>query len=130
MITVWSAINLPQKGQYSFRLIKALPFGNWSWFKDSENRVGISLEIKNKAFESSFRPTKYFTVSVLSVDGIGNALTVVCQDKEFYEIFEVLCKDLVSSSINSKTLSEAVSLLKSRLVSWSELFRGMRGITR
>jgi len=130
MTTVWSGINRPQIGHYSFRLIKAMPFGNWSWFKDSENKVGISLEIQSATLEGTFKPSKYFDISVLSVGGMGNVLTVVCQDKEFYEIFEVLCKDLVNSSMEAKTLSETVSLLKSRLILWTELLRGMKGVTR
>jgi len=130
MKTVWDAINLPQSGQYSFRLIKDMPFGNWSWFKDTDNRVGISLEFQVATLEGSFKSSKYFDISVLEIKDIGNVLLVVCQDKEFYEIFEVFCKDLVAASINAVDLSEAVSLLRSRLILWTELLRGLKGITR
>lgn len=130
MTSVWTNIAKPSDGLYSFRLIKNMPFGNWSWFKDSENRVGISLEIQKTSLKTDFKPNKYFAVSILKLDGIGNVLTVVCQDLEFYEIFEVLCKDLVESSGQAPTLQEAVLLLKSRLILWTELFKGLKGVTR
>lgn len=130
MTSVWSAITRPNEGQYSFRLIKKMPFGNWSWFKDSENKVGISLEIQKSTLKIEFKPSKYFAVSILPVEGIGNVLTVVCQDLEFYEIFEVLCKDLVESSQIATTLQEAVALLKTRLILWTALFKGLKGVTR
>jgi hypothetical protein len=130
MNTIWDGINLPQPDQYSFRLIKDMPFGNWSWFKDSMNKVGISLEVQSADLDSSFKSSKYFDVSVLAIKDIGKVLIVVCQDKEFYEIFEVLCKDLVAASVNANDLSEAVSLLKSRLILWTELLRGLKGVTR
>jgi len=130
MTSVWTTIAKPSVGRYSFRLIKNLSYGNWSWFKDSENRVGISLEIHKSVLQTDFKPNKYFVISVLTLDGIGNVLTVVCQDQEFYEIFEVLCKDLVESSGQAPTLNEAVSLLKSRLILWTELFKGLKGVTR
>lgn len=130
MTSVWINIAKPQEGQYSFRLIKNMPFGNWSWFKDSGNRVGVSLEIQKSVLKTDFKPSKYFAVSIVPVEGIGNVLTVVCQDVEFYEIFEVLCKDLVESSRDANSLQEAVVLLKSRLILWTELFKGLKGVTR
>ena len=130
MKSVWTTIAKPNEGQYSFRLIKNMPYGNWSWFKDSENKVGISLEIKKSSPKTDFKPSKYFAVSILEVNGIGNVLTVVCQDLEFHEIFEVLCKDLVEASGDAPTLEEAVVLLKSRVILWSELFKGLKGVTR
>jgi hypothetical protein len=130
MKTVWDGINSPQSGEYSFRLIKDMSFGNWSWFKDSASRVGISLEIQSGTLDSNFKSSKYFDVSLKEIKNIGNVLIVVCQDKEFYEIFEVFCKDLVTTSINAVDLGEAVSLLKSRLILWTELLRGLKGLTR
>jgi hypothetical protein len=41
-----------------------------------------------------------------------------------------LCKDLVESSGQAPTLQEAVVLLKSRLILWTELFKGLKGVTR
>ena len=130
MKLIWDGINLPKSGEYAFRLIKDMPFGNWSWFKDSSGRVGISLEIHSAALESNFKSSKYFDVSVLDIKDIGNVLIVVCQDKEFYEVFEVFCKDLVAASINAIDLGEAISLLRSRLVLWADLLRGLKGLTR
>jgi hypothetical protein len=130
MTSVWDAVSKPGNGQYSFRLIKNMPFGNWSWFKDSENRVGISLEMQKLTINTEFKPNKYFVVSILPVEGMGNVLNVVCQDLEFYTIFEVLCRDLVEASGLAKSLQEAVALLKSRLVLWAELFKGLKGVTR
>lgn len=130
MTSVWSDIAKPKEGQYSFRLIKNMPFGYWSWFKDSDNRVGVSLEIQETILKTEFKPSKYFAVSIVPLEGIGNVLTVVCQDTEFYEIFEVLCNDLVDASRNASSLQEAVALLKSRLILWTELFKGFKGVTR
>lgn len=130
MTSIWDGIAKPKDGQYSFRLIKSMPFGNWSWFKDSENRIGISLEIQKTELKTDFKQNKYFSVSILTLEGIGNVLTVTCRDIEFSEVFEVLCKDLVTSSGSALSLLETVALLKSRLTLWTELFKGLRGITR
>jgi hypothetical protein len=130
MTSIWENIVKPQDGKYSFRLIKRMSFGHWSWFKDSENKIGISLEIQKTILKTEFKPSKYFTVSIIPLEGIGNVLTIVCQDAEFYEIFEVLCNDLVEASRNASSLQEAVALLKSRLILWTELFKGLKGITR
>lgn len=130
MTYVWTDIVKPKEGQYSLRLIKNMPFGNWSWFKDSDGRVGISLEIQKAELKIEFKPNKYFAVSIIPLDNIGNVLTVVCQDSEFYEVFEVLCNDLVDASRQAVSLQEAVSLLKSRLILWAELFKGIKGVTR
>jgi hypothetical protein len=130
MTSIWENISKPQDGKYSFRLIKSMPFGNWSWFKDSESKIGISLEMQKTELNTDFKPSKYFAISILPVEGIGNVLTVTCQDIEFAEVFEVLCKDLVSSSGSATSLLEAVALLKSRLILWTELFKGLRGVTR
>lgn len=130
MTSVWNDIAKPKEGQYSFRLIKNMPFGNWSWFKDSVGRVGISLEIQKAELKTEFKPNKYFAVSIIPLDGIGNVLTVVCQDVEFYEVFEVLCNDLVDASKQAVALQEAVALLKSRLILWAEMFKGLKGVTR
>jgi len=127
---VWDEIIRPKDGQYAFRLIKDMPYGNWSWFKDSENRVGISLEIRSATIDSKFKPSKYFLISTLNLGGMGNILTVVCQDKEFYEVFEVLCRDLVAASNEATSLNEAIALLESRLVLWTELLRSLKGATR
>ena len=127
---VWDEITRPKEGQYAFRLIKNMPYGNWSWFKDSENRVGISLEVQSASIDTNFKPSKYFLISTLNLGGMGNILTVVCQDKEFYEVFEVLCRDLVDASKEASVLDEAIALLEARLVLWTELLRGLKGATR
>lgn len=127
---VWDEITCPADGQYAFRLIKNMPYGNWSWFKDSENRVGISLEMHSASTDANFKPSKYFLISTLNLGGMGNILTVVCQDKEFYEVFEVLCRDLVNASNEAAVLDDAIALLEARLVLWTELLRGLKGATR
>ncbi len=130
MTSIWTDIVKPKEGQYSFRLIKNMPFGNWSWFKDSDGRVGISLEIHKAELKTEFKPSKYFSVSIIPLDGIGNVLTVVCQDVEFYDVFEVLCNDLVDASKQAVSLQEVVVLLKSRLILWADMFKGLKGVTR
>jgi hypothetical protein len=82
------------------------------------------------SIDSKFKPSKYFLISTLNLGGMGNILAVVCQDKEFYEIFEVLCRDLVTASNEATSLNEATALLESRLVLWTELFRGLKGASR
>lgn len=127
-MSIWESISIPEPGKFSLRLIKAMKYGNWSWVKESDGNVGISLELEKEYDVRSLVSSKYFSIKNKNIHGLGHILTVICQDKEFYEIFEVLCQDLVDSSAAAEGQLEAISLLKVRLNSWTQLFKSFKGM--
>lgn len=129
-MSVWDSISIPEPGQFSLRLIKSMTYGNWSWIKESDATVGIALELQKEYDTSSLVSSKYFSIKNRDVPGFGHVLTVICQDKEFYDIFEVLCADLVDVSSDAGGQLEAISLLKLRLQTWTQLFKSYKGMGR
>lgn len=129
-MNIWESISKPDLGQISIRLFRSMSFGNWSWIKECDGGVGIALELSNEHDISLLTSTKYFSIKNREVPGLGYILTVICQDAEFYDIFEVLCNDLVESSYEAKNQAEAISLLNQRLDAWTLLFKNYRGMGR
>lgn len=129
-MSVWDSISLPEPGQFSLRLIRSMTYGNWSWIKEFNASVGIALELQKEYDASSLVNSKYFSIKNREVPEFGHVLTVICQDKEFYDIFEVLCADLVDASSDANSQVEAISLLKLRLQTWTQLFKSFKGMGR
>ena len=119
---IWDEFSQPAKGQLLLKLAKTTSYGNWSWAKNSEGKVGIALELSKDIIASDVATSKYFEINTKSIPLIGNVLTVFCASTEFYEIFEVLCMDLIKSALNAQTESEAISILSNRINIWSKLF--------
>lgn len=127
---IWDEFAQPAKGQLLLKLAKTTTYGNWSWAKNSEGKVGIALELSKDIVLSDFTTSKYFEVNSKGIPLIGNVLTVFCKSAEFYEIFEVLCMDLIKSALNAHTENEAISILSNRIHIWSKLFsRGFKGLS-
>jgi Putative PD-(D/E)XK family member, (DUF4420) len=129
-MSVWDSISLPEPGQFSLRLVRSMTYGNWSWIKESDASVGIALELQKEYDTTSLVTSKYFSIKNRDIPGFGHVLTVICQAKEFYDIFEVLCADLVDASSDAKGQVEAISLLKLRLQTWTQLFKSFKGMGR
>jgi hypothetical protein len=129
-MSVWDSISLPEPGHFSLRLIRSMTYGNWSWIKEFDASVGIALELQNEYDASSLVNSKYFSIKNRDFPGLGHVLTVICQDKEFYDIFEVLCADLVDASSDANGQVEAISMLKLRLQTWTQLFKSFKGMGR
>ncbi len=127
---IWDEFSQPSKGQLFLKLATSSSYGNWSWSKDSDGKVGIALELKSQINASDLATSKYFEIDTKNIPLIGNVLTVFCTSSEFYEIFEVLCRDLIKSASNAHTESEAIAILSNRIHTWSKLFsRGFKGLS-
>jgi hypothetical protein len=122
-------MKVPISGQFSLRLIQVCSYGNWSWLKDHEEKVGIALELNESIDLDGFPISRFFTIENIENTGIPNVLIVVCKEETFFDIFEILCKDLLVISENSTNLQEAISLLKQRLISWTQLFKKMKQLS-
>jgi hypothetical protein len=119
----------PVEGQFSLRLIEERAYGSWSWLKDHDERIGIALELSEAINLDGFPASKFFLVKSITNSSIPNVLVIVCQEPIFFDIFEILCKDLVATSANSESLEDAISLLKDRLNSWIQLFKRMKQLS-
>jgi hypothetical protein len=127
---IWDDMTLPNRNQIFLKLAHTTSYGNWSWAKDSDGRAGIALEVIGKADLGIASQSKYFEVTTKNIPLIGNVLTVFCTSSEFFEIFYVLCNDLLSYSIKASTIKEALTLLSNRLDIWSKLFsKGFKGLS-
>jgi hypothetical protein len=130
-MSIWDSLVTPDKGTYSLRLEKSTPYGRWSWLKEFDKGVGIALEVNGDVDTSQIDSTKYFDVVKRDAPNIGSVLTIVCKDAEFYEIFEVLCRDLVKTASQANDLAQAIRLIGDRVSAWTKLFaRGFKGLTR
>lgn len=129
-MSIWDSIRTPVAGQFSLRVIKTCSFGNWSWIKESDQKVGIALELKSEFSLTDCSTSKYFSIKSREAQSLGHIITVVCQDEEFYEIFEVLCLDLVSETSNAVDERDAISALKARINLWSYLFKSLKKMGR
>jgi hypothetical protein len=127
---IWDDFSQPARGQLFLKLANTATYGNWSWAKDSDGKVGIALELSKKINSADLASSNYFEINTKSVPLIGNVLTVFCTSSEFYEIFEVLCVDLIKSALNAQTEIEAISILSNRIHIWTKLFsRGFKGLS-
>ncbi|QWE11178.1 PD-(D/E)XK motif protein [Polynucleobacter sp. es-EL-1] len=128
---IWEGLTTPEKGTFSLRMEHQASYGNWSWLKTADSGVGIVLEFHGGVDISNIASTKYFEVEVKNVPHIGNLLTIVCRDAEFFGIFEVLCRDLIVAAISAQDLPEAVRLIGDRIAAWTKLFaRGYKGLRK
>ena len=126
---IWENLTSPDKGAFALRMERQTHYGNWSWLKTVDKGVGIALEFHGVVDISNIASTKYFEVEAKTVAHIGNVLTIVCRDSEFFEIFEVLCRDLLIEASNAKDLPEALRFIGDRIAAWTKLFaRGYKGL--
>jgi hypothetical protein len=127
---IWNEMALPPKGQVLLKLANSTSYGNWSWAKDSDGRAGIALEVSIDTEVAINSLSKYFEIRSQKMPLIGNVLTIYCTDSEFFEIFYILCKDLLKFSFKANSVNEALDLLSDRLEIWSKLFsRGFKGLS-
>lgn len=126
---IWESLTTPEKGAFSLRMEHQCQYGNWSWVKTADKGVGIALEFHGVVDISNIESSKYFDVGVKNVPHIGGVLTIVCSDSEFFEIFEVLCRDLITAATQAENLPEAIRIIGDRITAWTKLFaRGYKGL--
>ena len=61
-MTIWNAMQAPISGQFSLRLIQVCSYGNWSWLKDHDEKVGIALELNESIDLDGFPISKFFYI--------------------------------------------------------------------
>jgi len=58
-------------------------------------------------------------------------LTLICVNYEFFDIFEVLCQDLINYSKSFRTVEQLLVGIKNRILIWYELFKkDFKGLTK
>jgi hypothetical protein len=105
-------------------------------------RVGLNSELRNPCILLEVSNLDIFPYSrdirteAFRIDFIKNSqistnfwLRLELVDQTFFELFIVLCEDIISEVIKSQTEKEAVLRLKNRIVKWQKMFaQSKRGL--
>ena len=131
-MTVWSTMEKPGGNSVAMRLAERAEHATWSWIKQSDGKVGLSIEISNGEVPLPEIPvSKHFEVKEKHYKDCGPMLTLICTDHEFFEIFETLCNDLINYSKSLNTVEQLLAGIKNRIFVWYELFKkDYRGLTK
>jgi hypothetical protein len=60
---IWDDFSQPARGQLFLKLANTATYGNWSWAKDSDGKVGIALELSKKINSADLASSKYFEIN-------------------------------------------------------------------
>lgn len=131
-MSIWDELYLPIADALAMRLAYKNEYAIWSWIRQSDSKVGISIEMDGNVFITSELPiSKYFEVSIKHYAGLSPMLVIVCLNSEFFDIFEVLCKDLIVFSKKFSSKAQIINAVKSRIAIWHELFKkDFRGLSK
>ncbi|MEK4228189.1 PD-(D/E)XK motif protein [Solibacillus sp. FSL H8-0538] len=93
------------------------------WVADANNRVGLMIQCK----ESSFTEDHLIKLKGIQVEldktSSPNKLILILNDKSDLEIFEVLCKDLISVAAANENDQDMISKMAQRLLRWKKLLQ-------
>jgi len=114
------------------RLAEKTDHAIWSWVKQSDGRVGLAIQVLDGNVPTPEIPiSKHFEVKEKIYENYPPMLTLICVNYEFFEIFEVLCQDLINYSKSLKTVEQLLSGIKNRILVWYELFKkDFKGLTK
>ena len=100
------------------------------WIRDIDGRYGFCIESKDilKDNESNIN-LKGITLKKVSDEGYTSRLYMILNDNKDYEIFIVLCQDLISIANKYDNNKRIISEVEDRLKRWQQLLkRNMTGI--
>ena len=131
-MTVWSTMDKPSGNSITMRLAEKTDHAIWSWVKQSDGKVGLAIQLQNSDLNVPDIPiSKHFEVKEKVYENCPRMLTLICINYEFFEIFEVLCQDLINYSKNLKTVEQLLLGIKNRIFVWYELFKkDFKGLTK
>lgn len=93
------------------------------WIADATNRYGLMIQCKEISFtEEHLVKLKGIQIE-LDTTTAPNKLILLLNDKNDLEIFEVLCKDLISVAASHKSDLGMISKLAQRLLRWQKLLQ-------
>jgi hypothetical protein len=123
-MTIWDGLATPENNAITMRLAHKGDHATWSWIRQSDRKVGIAIEIVGDYFDLTDIPSsKNLDCAVKSFVGLDPMLTIVCSHSDFFEIFEVLCRDLINVSTKFNSKIQVVNSIKNRIAIWHELLK-------
>ncbi len=131
-MTVWSTMEKPSGNSITMRLAEKTDHVIFSWVKQSDGKVGLAIQVLNGDIPIPEIPiSKHFEVKEKVYENCPPLLTLICVNYEFFEIFEVLCQDLIDYSKNLRTVEQLLLGIKNRILVWYELFKkDFKGLTK
>lgn len=131
-MTVWSTMDKPSGNSITMRLAEKTQHATWSWVKQSDGKVGLAIQVLYADISAPEIPiSKHFEVREKVYENCPPMLTLICVNYEFFEIFEVLCQDLIDYSKNLRTVEQLLLGIKNRILIWYELFKkDFKGLTK
>ncbi len=93
------------------------------WTKLSDGSPALMLKLPSLP-EANLKLPKFKNLNVV-IHGSGDpALVIILEEKEHLELFETLCKDVVSSGEQAGNVAEALTRTLQRTRRWHHLLRG------
>lgn len=93
------------------------------WVADAKNRAGLMIQCKVSSFtEEHLIKLKGIQVE-LDISFSPNKLILLLNDKNDIEIFEVLCRDLISVAVGNENDQDMISKIALRLLRWKKLLQ-------
>jgi hypothetical protein len=122
----------PSGNSITMRLAEKTDHAIWSWVKQSDGKVGLAIQVLNSDIHVPEIPiSKHFEVKEKVYENYPPMLTLICVNYEFFEIFEVLCQDLINYSKSLRTVEQLLLGIKNRILVWYELFKkDFKGLTK
>lgn len=128
---IWDTIPTPAASSLTLLAIANQP--GLKWVKESETKVGVSIDLPS---DFAFTPGKpyrklEFNVRKLSLVTDESVFCVLCNDPPLFEIFQDLCNSLVSGLEGITDAHHRAHATILRAHAWSELFKsGRRELNR
>lgn len=103
---------------------------NIFWIKEERGDYGICIEINNE------KDTKLSDIDLKDIEVIKNKHELrnilqwylILRNKEEWQIFKVLCDDLIVASSDAKTEKAMITIMESRLKRWQNLLKKRRNL--
>lgn len=93
------------------------------WIVDGKNRVGLMIQGNESSFTEDHLITLKGIDVILDTTSAPNKLILLLNSRDDLEIFEVLCRDLISVLATNETDADMISKVALRLLRWKKLLQ-------
>ena len=92
------------------------------WIVDIEGRYGFCIESKSILEDSSYINLKGITIKKVNSDD-NSRLYLILNQNEDYEIFIILCQDLINTANKYDNSEKIIIEIENRLIRWQQLLK-------
>ncbi len=113
----------PWKGlaPYTMRRVSEITERNLFWIRDANGAHGFLVQ-SNKRFIDSSKVMKLYGIDVIKKNArTGGELYLILREPDDWEIFLIVCKDLIAHAIGSENDATMAEKVEERLKRWQKL---------